>query len=97
MTVAFVMFPANPLTEISDGYGVAAPVPSRLIVPGVVPTRMFQPPAILPTLLPESSTIKSFHTPFATLPLKEDNFRPADPPAGAGEGNVSPGSKSVGR
>src|SRR5688572_21882158 len=58
---------------------------------------MFQPPVTLPTLLPASSTTKSFQTPFATDPFNDDSLVPVGPPAGAGAGNVSPGSKSVGR
>src|SRR5215213_1731810 len=68
-----------------------------LIAPAVVPTSMFQPPEMFPTLFPESSTTKSFHVPFATVPLKDDKVRPIGIPEGAGAGNVSPGSKSAGR
>src|SRR5688572_9226164 len=59
--------------------------------------RTFQPPEILPTLLPASSTTKSFQVPLATVPLSADRVRPRCPPSGAGAGKASPGSKSVGR
>src|SRR5688500_12845972 len=91
------MFPAKPLIVVSAGYGDATPLPWILIALDDVPIRMFQPPAISPTLFPESSRTKSFHAPLATVPFSEDRNRPIGAPDGAGAGKASPGSKSAGR
>src|SRR5688500_4716178 len=84
VTVALVIEPTSPLTEISEGYGAATPVPTTLIVPEFVPTKMFHPPVTDPTLFPESSTTNSFHAPLATVPFNDDSVRPVGGPPGAG-------------
>src|SRR5882724_508433 len=54
-----------------------------------------QPPFIFPTSAAVSSTTYKLHVPFGLVPLKPDKAAGYGP-AGAGAGNGSPGSKSVG-
>src|SRR6266487_3882058 len=54
-----------------------------------------QPPLMFPTSPTASSSTYKLHVPFGLVPLKPDSTTGYGP-AGAGAGNVSPGSKSVG-
>src|SRR5687767_13179170 len=88
-TATFVTVPWRPETFSCDGYGFAAPLPGRVIMFAELWMEMFQPPEMVPALLPLSSTKNSLHVPFGSLPLRTPSVFPVGLPGGAGEGKPS--------